>query len=434
MIMTIMTQHADEVQQSGIIRRLRQIVDFGEPPVFSLHTIYDQASLDTLCEIARISRFRRSVAEYYRYHFRGKAVWLTENYRPDGDYFNQFRHHIQHVRVCGADERLFKYVAYNFPQLTKITFHDMLDQSSGVSHDRAGILFDTMETVRTVEFNVHHFCGGIYDRLLQSARNNIQVLLINSSSIDPNQSHKNRWCTRIYPQLKVVQWDDGIVSNPRGFERFLIRNNVTHLKFTREILLAIDFVKNAQLRLHRLDVGIQSKDLRSIGLIFSRLNQLYETGCFTQMHITCHDPEIFNYQNGLRKLAALRGITHRGKYVRSIGQITQLTDLTVDSMEADDGLTAANQLINLRTLHINRASLDSIRPFISDAPTVMKIVIRNVKREPLDSLGWLITQRNRWVNAVYLKIYLDEWAYCMLKAREQSTNRVIILRADEPLN
>lgn len=427
---------ADEAEQRAIVRRLRQLGEFIES-LHALWTIFDRATLDCLCYIAKMPRFKRSVAEYFRMHFRGKIVWLDKNYRPSEKFFTEFSNEIQHVRVCGANESLFKYVALNFPQLTKITFHDMLDRSSHVSHDQADILCDTMHTVETAVFNVHQFCGGIYDRLLIDARNNIRILIINSNSTDPNLSHNNRFCTRLYPKLTVMQWDDGIVSNPHGFERFLLQNtNVVHLIFTRKIFAVMDFLENSKLRLHRLDVRISSNDLRSIGLIFNRLNRLYANESYSQLHITCHDDRIFHYRNGFRMLQGLSGMTHNGKYIPSIGEIRQLTDLTVDSMDADDGLAAANQLNSLKNLYINRASIDAIRPFIKDSPNLMKIVIKNVKREPLDNFRWLVNRRNRWQNVQRLKIYLEEWAYCMLKPYEfeYSTNRLTILRADELLN
>lgn len=429
-------RYAEEGQQIGILNTLRRWNEFFLPI-----SLFDLATLDCLCQIANIPRFKRVVNDYFLKHFRGKGVWLIGNNRRIDNYATYFEGAIQQVRICGMNENTFSCVAANFPFLTKITFEDKLYQNFNVPIERADILLSTMRMVETVAFTVHQFKGPIFDRLLYHA-NNIRILIINSTTTKPNlhdsfEVDESRWYSQFYPKLCAVQWDDGIVSNPLGFQRLLSNNpNIQHLIFTRNIQTVMDFVEASNLQLHRLDIKILPKDLPEIKPILRRLKQLSQNRHFKQLHITCNNREIFGLH--LNTIRALKGITYNGDYIPAIGEIMQLTDLMVDSIKDELHTHAAIQLNMLRNLYINRASIDVITPFICKAPQMMKIVIKNTEFESLrvPNFHILAQQRGKLPNVQRLKIYLEERVYCVLKRYETEYSKkwFIILRIDELLN
>lgn len=430
----------EQQQQSGVLNTLRRRLDGFLVPI--LWTIFDLANLNCLCQIANefVSNplIMKSVKDYFSKHYRGKEIRLIDNDRRPMEYLIYFKSSVQQARLFGMNVNTFNNVALNFPHLTKITFDDKLYQNLNAPSQRADILANTMRMVQTVVFNVHQFKGAIFDRLLEHAMNNIRILIINSTTTNPNlndnfEVNPNRWYARFYPNLTTLQWDDGITSNPLGFQHLLRNNsNIRHLMFTRNISLVLDFIEASNLQLLRLDVKILKKDLPNITSIRDRLNQLFGEGHFTQLFISC---DIFRLQ--FNTLQGLRGITYNGEYIIAIGEITQLTDLTIDYM--DNGLNAAIHLNELRNLCINRASIETIKPFICESPNITKIVIKNV--EDLEFLRvpnfhFLAQQRERLPNAKRLKIYLEEKIYCVLKPYETefSKNWVVICRIDELLN
>lgn len=421
----------EERQQAGVVNKFHQMNLFLEP--INLWNLLDLANLESLCVIARFPRFHHSANEYFRAHYRGKQFGLSENYQPADKYLIHFMHSIQQVRLCGMDESTFENVALNCPTLAKITFQNLLNQNVNVPMERADILRNTMQSVQTVVFNVHRFDGAVFDRLLHHAMNNIRVLIINSTSTKPKQGMDvTAWYSQRYPSLGTVQWDDGIISNPLGFRRLLSSNqNISHLIFSRNICAAIDFLKKFKINLLRLDATITSPEVPKIKSICNSLIQLFENGRYRQLHVTCNDSTIFDQ---LKTVQGLKGITFNGKYFPAIGEMMELTHLSVDSM--DVGLIDGNQLIKLHNFHINTASIDAIAPLIREAPQIEKIVIKNVDdSESLDYSQFrnLVEQRKQLSNAKRLKLYLEERAYCVLKAHEtvDSAEFVIIRRVDE---
>lgn len=431
--------YAEDVERDRLLNLLRQLNDAFIP--IDLSPIFDTAPLECLCVAAGMPRFNHDANQYFGQYFRGKTIWLGENIRLRDEYLTHFRGSLQQIRVCGTDQPTFNYVALNFPNLTKITFDDKLHQNLNVPPERADILNETMRLVQIVVFNVHQFKGPFFDRLLPYTQN-MRILIINSSSTQPNlydclEVDESRWYAQTYGQLTTVQWDDGIVSNPLGFKRLLKQNpRIDHLIFTRNICLAMDFIDEyvTDRQLNRLDVKITSADKNNIQSICNRLNFLFENGRFTQLYITCNNREVFYHRHGLNTLRGLKSITYNGEYISAIERFSGLVDLRVKSM--DDGSSAAYHLIRLHSLCVNRASIDAIRPFICEVPQITKIVIRNVNREPLDSIGNLVGQRRLLPNVQRLKLYLEEWAYCMLKRMETAYSRkwLIIRRVEELLN
>lgn len=416
---------ADDVQQSRLLW-----------PLFEL------ANLEHLCCIARIPVFRHSANEYFRVHFRGKEVHLAAHQRPTDEFFTYFRSSIQKVYISSMDMATFSYVALHFPNLMKITFEDQMYQNINIPIEWADIIKDQMRMVYTVVFNVDQFNRAIYDRLLQHARENIRILIINSTPtpiksnpFDSFSDDENRWYSQSYPNLSTLQWDDGIVLNALEFHQLLTNNpNIQHLIFTRHIDSVMDFIEEFDLQLHRLDVNMSFQDLPNIERICRRLNEQFENGRFKQLYVTLERHRYFFAH--LNTVKGLKGITYHGEYVPEIGECTQLTELTVDSM--DIVFDAANQLTTLRTLRINRASIDAIGPLICRAPQLMKIVVETIDVELLDilKLRLLAEQRSRLQNAQRLKIYLEERAYCMLKPYEtdHATPLVNVRRIEELLN
>lgn len=407
----------------------------------SLWPLFDFADLEHLCFIAQKPQFRQSVGEYFRTHFRGKRIYLSEHDRPTDDYFTHFGRSIQQISIRGLDVGTFNYVASNFPHLQKITFEDEPHQSTNVPIEWADILSNQMRKVSTVVFNftVAQSRGPFYDRLLEHARQNIRILIINSASTQSNRNDfdvldANRWYSELYPNLRTVQWDDGIISNPHGFKRLLALNpNIQHLIFTQQISSAMDFITKNNLQLHRLDVKIALSDLPHIGTICRRLNRLFEIGHFKQLYVAFdRDLRIFNHH--LNTLKGLTGITYNGEYIPAIGECAQLTELTMDSMDDAGGRNAANHLTALRTLRIKRASIDAIAPFICEAPKIMTIVIEETDIDTLDvdKFQYFAAQRGRLPIVQQLRIYVEERAYCMLKPYE--TPSVYIGRIEELLN
>lgn len=393
-----------------------------------LWPLFELVNLENLCFIAQKPRFRQSVGEYFRTHFRGKSIYLSEHDRPTDDYFTHFGRSIQQISIRGLDVGTFDYVASNFPHLAKITFEDGPHPCTNLPIEWADILSNQMRMVSTVVFNFTMAGQGpFYDRLLEHARQNIRILIINV----PDANH---WCSQLYPNLNIVQWDDGIISNPRGFKRLLVLNpNIQHLIFTRQISMVMDFITNNNIELHRLDVKIALSDLPHIETICRRLNRLFEIGHFKQLFVAFdRDLRIFNHH--LNTLKGLTGIVYNGEYVPAIGECAQLTELTMDSMDDAGGRNAANHLTALRTLRIKRASIDAIAPFICEAPQIMKIVLKETDIDTLDvdKFQYFATQRGRLPIVQQLRIYVEERAYCMLKPYE--TPSVYIGRIEELLN
>lgn len=410
-------------------------------PSHLLWNVFELATLEHLCYIAQIPLLRRSVNEYFRIHFRGKKICFAENERPLDEYFRYFRRSVQQISIRGMDVATFNYVALHFPNLSKITFESDRCEEKSIPIERADILSQQMRMVKRVVFNADQFRGPIYDRLLEHGRKYIQILIINTTSanakeIDPSVPDGSQWYSKLYPYLSTLQWDEGIISNPRELQQLLVNNaNIHHLIFTRDIALVIDFMERFNVQLHRLDVKFLPKDLPNIKLICYRLNQLFDSGHFKQLHVTLdRDRHIRDYR--LPNLNGLKGIVYNGEYVPAIGECAQLTDLTVDSM--NDGFDAANQFNALRTLCITKASISAINPFICAAPQIMKIVIRTAHVDALDvhNFRHLAEQRGRLPNAQRLKIFLDEPAYCTLKPYEtqHTTPWINIRRIEELLN
>lgn len=287
----------------------------------------------------------------------------------------------------------------------------------------ADCLKSTLEGVKVVEFEVEKFKGPLMDELLGKCKM-IKQLIIHSkpTKSDPPGSYVNKCFYRTYHQLTSIHWNDGVVSKKQEFAKFLDLNpNITHLKFTKNILLALDFIDDVDLERDILDIGLNSTDINNIPAICDRLKELYMKSRFKKLIIEFNDQQILiHYADAIASLPALEGLSSKGPFIPAIGRLRQLKQLTVDSLNNSIDVQPLQMLERLR---VKKTTFDEIEPFIN-LPNLETIAIDELQGNSsygFDHLFSYQSRREKLPGVKDLTIYLEERPYIDLKRAQIDT-------------
>lgn len=263
-----------------------------------------------------------------------------------------------------------------------------------------------------VDFEMEKFKGPLIDELLAKCKM-IEHLVIHSKPTkrDQSGSYVNKWCYMEYSHLTSIHWNDGVVSKRQEFAKFLELNpNVKHLKFTKNILLAIDFIDDVDLQGGIFEITVNSSD--NIPTICDRLNDLHMKSRFKKLIMIFNDQPILNdHVNLISMLPGLERISMKGSFIPSIGRLKKLKQLTIDSL---NGTIDVQPLQMLERVYVKSASYDELKPFIH-LPNLDTIAIKELQEESISGFLNMVHRRENVLGAKELAIYLGERPYMDFK-------------------
>lgn len=346
---------------------------------------------------------------------------------------------IKNITIHGFSELLLRFVSANFPNgLTKIKFKNMASLAEP-SSDELQCLQNTLSNTSVIEINCIDLNGKSYDALLRFAKNMQELIIIDNSVKSPITKiakinvYKNKWPYMNYPNLKTIQWDDGIanhqnqlcnvLSNNQCQLCYLLSNNkmLRNIKVARNISAAINFVADKNLKLNILHLTLNSFEKKMFPLICGQLRALSSHNYKKLVLKFAHNEFLEEHIDDLVSLRALEKIIFEGKYIMTMNRLINLREIYINNLE--DGTEASKQLKLIEILRIKECSFHAIVPFIRNSVILKEIVIEEVYRESLPNIDALDRQRKPFRT---LSLYLDSWAYVKLKT--YTTTRLTVRR------
>lgn len=344
-------------------------------------------------------------------------------------------HDMQNITINGCNMRVFRYVGFEHKMKPiKISFKSLSPLGNYSSAELENCLKETMQNVQRVAFCGFQLCDRLLNDLLCMAKN-MRELIIESEAMRFN-TYKNAdiyWWEKRHPYLQAIQWVDGITNNTHEFGILLKQNkNIQNLKFSGNILMALDFIGKENLSFDKLTLNINSEDIKNMRLICDRLNRLLQSMHYKRLYLKFSIERILSdYIEDITTLNGLVGIHYCNEYHRSIYRLKNLREMFVGSIEDGNGIS--QQLQKLEKLHVNEAFMETIIPFIRNCSHLREIVIRRVHR--LDgiarsSINYIIEQRQQLIDAQPVDLYVPEWAYVHLKMYSETPTQINIKRIE----
>lgn len=250
--------------------------------------------------------------------------------------------------------------------------------------------------------------GDFYEKLLKYC-GNLRELYVQDDIGDIVKERSNPWLLRHYPLLETFQLTarnsfkvsdlNGFFEKNRGIRTFLT-TSACLWKHRTELM-------QCPTKLDTLKVFDGYLSAISMQMFCDLLNQLYEHGFYKRLHLNLTGPNQDNIQE-LATLNALESISimyFNG--CSGISRLMNLNELTlVDGFNTSDLEILARNLINLRRICLEKASVHDILPFIRHSAKLHKI--QTTLKDGILDLQQLNAERAKLMSSCRVVIYIPD--------------------------
>lgn len=412
-----------------------------------LEKVFDYIALEDLCSVGQTcKRFHNVAGRYFTDKYPTQTVWLmwdkgriqeSVQFIDDNNVLSgcdtNFARYAREFLISGGqnfhnDFEEFRYAASVVGENVKvINFQSVEKLAPG--HDE--YVKKTVENVENIGFMCCFREDGSYADILKHCKNLINLSI---ELTDLNMSFSTleglQWYNRSYPN-----YDNTSTEHLKNF----LKQNLHIKKLTTDVhsLQLLNLIEELGLKLCELGITLRDEKDDDLKVLCVRLNDLHERGFFKQIKLGTdnYDGNVFRDNiDQIQQIRALHTITDdRGNFDKLAGftaafaTLSNLKQLSVGFLTADDFELLSQGLVNLERLHLETNSLDDAIPFIRRLSKLEEVIIgstchgtKNLKTKI--NIKALNDERQMIPHARKVTVYLLEREYLRLKWTQNELN------------